>query len=534
MANRIILLSGHVSSGKSTLANGLAGRYGMIIFKTRDILKERIKQASGNRRALQSEGDRLDKRTRGKWVVDELVRWLRTTSSNSPAIVDSVRTVDQIEAIRNAFGTRVIHVHLNTPITELEKRYKLRQKVQTEGTNGYSDVLQNVTEQQVDKLARIADVVVDTKMCTQEDVLVRVSGYLKLIPKGSGYVDVLVGGQYGSEGKGNISAYLAHEYDLLVRVGGPNAGHKVYEEPKPYTHHQLPSGTRRCEVPLLIGPGATIDIKKLLKEIAECEVSADRLHIDPNTMVISDEDIALENEGADTIGSTKQGVGAAMARRIYGRLQPNTPLLAGDIPELKPYLSSALKILTDTFSRNGHVLLEGTQGTGLSLYHGPYPHVTSRDTTVSGCLAEVGIPPNRVRRVIMVCRTYPIRVKSPEGGTSGPMSQQTTYEEISRRSGKDVNELRRTEMTSTTYRQRRIGEFEWDLLLKSTLLNGPTDIALTFVDYISKRNEKAWRFEQLSPETIYFIEEIERIAGVPVSLISTGFNPRSIIDRRSW
>jgi adenylosuccinate synthase len=95
--------------------------------------------------------------------------------------------------------------------------------------------------------------------------------------------------------------------------------------------------------------------------------------------------------------------------------------------------------------------------------------------------------------------------------------------------------LRRSEKTSTTNKQRRVGEFEWDLLRRSALINGPTDIALTFVDYLGKKNLDAHRFEQLTEPTLHFIEEVERVARAPVSLISTGFAQRpSIVDRRTW
>jgi adenylosuccinate synthase len=179
-------------------------------------------------------------------------------------------------------------------------------------------------------------------------------------------------------------------------------------------------------------------------------------------------------------------------------------------------------------------LLEGTQGTGLSIHHGFYPHVTSRDTTVAGCLAEAGIYPSRVNKVILVCRTYPIRVQSPDGKTSGPMSQEIAWEAVAERSGLNADELRLNELTSTTKRPRRVSEFDWALLRKAASLNAPTDIALTFVDYISKKNQKARRFEQLTDETIRFIDEIERVAAAPVSLISTRFHSRAIIDRRAW
>jgi len=114
------------------------------------------------------------------------------------------------------------------------------------------------------------------------------------------------------------------------------------------------------------------------------------------------------------------------------------------------------------------------------------------------------------------------------------MSQELSWSEISRQSNVPLSELRRTEKTSTTDRKRRVAEFDWELLRRAASLNGPTDVALTFSDYLSVKNRDARRFEQLSEETIRFIEEIERVAGAPVSLISTRFHSRSIIDRRSW
>lgn len=104
----------------------------------------------------------------------------------------------------------------------------------------------------------------------------------------------------------------------------------------------------------------------------------------------------------------------------------------------------------------------------------------------------------------------------------------------SKRSHIPIAQLRKTEKTSTTNRRRRVAEFNWELLRQSALLNGPTDIALTFSDYLDADNENARRFEQLQPETIHFIEEVERVASAPVSLISTRFGFRSIIDRRAW
>jgi adenylosuccinate synthase len=533
MVNRIILLSGPISSGKSTLAKGLAERYGMSIFKTNEVLKRRVrKDFVQDRKVLQTEGERLDKRTRGRWVLEELREWANQLNTVPNIIIDSVRIKEQIQVIREAYGQVVVHVHLTAPVSELEQRFNRRRQQGREKDFQYSEVRANPTEKQVEELAEVADVVIDTKRCTEQDVLIRAVSHLSIrTGRGTGFVDIVVGGQYGSEGKGQIVAHLAREYDLLVRVGGPNAGHSVFEVPEPYAHHQLPSGTRKSEAQLLIGPGAVLRVEKLLKEIADCGVDAQRLCIDGNAMVINEDDISAEDELVKNIGSTGQGVGAATARRIMQRNKDT--LLAKHIPELKPFLGNALDLLEDAYSRNQKVLLEGTQGTGLSLYHGIYPYVTSRDTTVLGCLAESGIPPNRVRKVIMVCRTYPIRVESPEKETSGPL-RDISWEEIARRSGYSASRLRKAEKTTTTNRRRRIGEFDWELLHRAALLNGTTDIALTFTDYIRKENVQAKRFEQLTQETINFIQEVERVARAPVSLISTGFNSRSIIDRRSW
>ena len=537
MDRRIILLSGPVASGKTTLARNLANEFGMKLLRTRDwLISELENRGRVGRVDLQREGERLDQKTDGTWVLKGLDRDLRSRGSSESVVVDSVRIGKQIDTIRDAYGAAVTHIHMTAPMPVLSERYdKRRQESADPDPMTYEDVRRNNTEYSVDELQDVADVVVDSDRCTQEDVLVRVASRLGLYDlASSGYVDVIVGGQYGSEGKGQIAAFLSGEYDLLIRVGGPNAGHTVFELPKPYTHHQLPSGTRRNENPsLLIGPGAVLDVDKLLVEIAECKVDVGRLGIDGAAMIISEEDKENEKGLVAGIGSTGQGAGAALSRRILGRNSEDIRL-ARDIPELFPYMCSALEVIRETLARNGRICLEGTQGTGLSLYHGHYPYVTSRDTTASGCLAEAGIPPGKVRRVIMVCRTYPIRVQNPEGGTSGPMSQEITLEDIAERSGIELDELERKERTSTTDRERRIGEFDWELLRKASLLNRPTDIALTFTDYLTIANRRAIRFEQLHPDTINFIEEIERVSGARVSLIGTGFNHRSIIDRRGW
>jgi adenylosuccinate synthase len=311
----------------------------------------------------------------------------------------------------------------------------------------------------------------------------------------------------------------------------PTAGENRLPAPALHIPCAQHSGRRRAQSAAL-GAGAVIYPPKLLQEIATHHVDNERLSIDPHAMIIEDGDIEQEKVMLDTISSTAQGVGAASARKIMGRGGKTNPRvrLAEEVTELKPFIRESQVILEHAFARGEHVLLEGTQGTSLSLHHGRYPWVTSRDTTVAGCLADAGIASTRVRRVIMVCRTYPIRV----GGPSGHMELEITYEELAFRSGIDIGELRKTETTTTTKKQRRLGEFDWEQLHRSTMLNGPTDIALTFVDYLNKANRNSFRFDQLTIEAVRFIEEVERVSGVPVTLISTNFSWRNVIDRRAW
>lgn len=135
---------------------------------------------------------------------------------------------------------------------------------------------------------------------------------------------------------------------------------------------------------------------------------------------------------------------------------------------------------------------------------------------------------------MMVCRTYPIRVQSPKGGSSGPMPPEISLAEVARRSGLSPRELEQTERTSTTNRRTRVAEFGWELLRRSAALKAPTDIALTFADYIRIENRDARWFDQLTQDTLMFIQEVERVANAPASLVSVGFNHRAVLDRRSW
>lgn len=343
-------------------------------------------------------------------------------------------------------------------------------------------------------------------------------------------VDVVVGGQWGSEGKGNIASYIAPEYPNLMRVGGPNAGHYVLDDDgTKYCHRSLPSGSRRNHRPnLLIGPGATLRLEILEREIEECDARG-RLLIHPQAAIILDEDLVLEQELIKAIGSTGQGVGQCSARRI---LRDGSTVLARDVPALRPYVADTTAEVWSRLVAGEPLLLEGTQGTSLSLFHGSYPHTTSRDTSVSGTMSEAGIAPTLIRDVYMVVRVNPIRVGTGGGKVSGPMPTETNWDEVAARAGRDPDELRDFERGSVSGITRRVAEFDFDQARYNAALNGATQLALTFADYIDPANVNARSFEELTPATLEFIEDIERAVGVPVTLVSVGHFPGCILDRR--
>lgn len=273
-----------------------------------------------------------------------------------------------------------------------------------------------------------------------------------------------------------------------------------------------------------------IDVVILMREIADCAVPAGRLAIDPCALIIEERDAERESGLKHAIGSTGTGGGAALARRIEQRGTAGAVRMARDMPELSPYVRETALVLEEAMALGGRVFIEGTQGTGLSVLHGSFPHVTSRDTTVGTLLAETGVAPQMLRRVIVAFRTYPIRV----GGRSGPMGREITWDTVAQRSGLAPEQLKEAEIGSVSGNPRRVAEFSWAQLRHSARLNGATDIALTFADYLDARNRRARRVSQLTGETIEFINEVEAVAAAPVSLISASFDGRGPIDRRLW
>lgn len=340
-------------------------------------------------------------------------------------------------------------------------------------------------------------------------------------------VTVIVGGQYGGEGKGKITSYLSIRDDVayVVRCGGPNSGHTVDFQGNRFQLRLLPAGFINSSSRLLLAAGSLINPQILVREIELCGVSPTRVGVDFNAGVISEKEAEYERQILlrERVGSTLSGTGAGVAARV---LRQGDFRLAKDVPELRPFLASVAEELNRAVDHGEQVIVEGTQGFGLSLYHSDcYPYSTSRDTTASAFLSEVGLSPLSVTRVIMAIRTYPIRV----GGNSGPLRGEITWQELRRRSGYPYDIM---EFTTATGRPRRVAEFDLDLVRRAAMVNRPTDIALHGVDYLDYRNKGVPEFKGLSDKARDFVAWLERELGVRIGFIGTGPTNEELIDRR--
>lgn len=227
---QVVLISGHLSVGKSGLARLLNEEFGYHWIRTSELLKGIAisKGQATDRSSLQRLGDSLDSETDHRWVVDAVLEELKTIDAHRAIVVDSIRTPRQLHHFRCTREIQPIHVHLFGTQSDLERRFKSKLEAQNTTTENYSDADLIKSEQDIVSFKKDADVRINTTRNDDRDILSRVAARLGLYSAPDvRCVDVLVGGQYGSEGKGHVAAYLAKEYDILVRVGGPNAGHTV-------------------------------------------------------------------------------------------------------------------------------------------------------------------------------------------------------------------------------------------------------------------------------------------------------------------
>lgn len=347
-----------------------------------------------------------------------------------------------------------------------------------------------------------------------------------------GKLTVLVGGQYGSEGKGAIAKKIAFDYHMHVRVGSPNAGHTIYWSGDKHVMQSIPCGWINPNADIVIGRGALLNMKQLMKEIVHIQQYYPdflrRLYIDENAGVLDErfhqQEGGVNGEMHRRIGSTGEGVGPARIARL--ERDPEKFHLFKEVAEeygLESCVTVNTPMMIAGAQESGrNVLIEGTQGSALSLLHSHWPYCTSVDTNAAGIIAEVGIAPARVTDVLMVCRTYPIRV----AGNSGPMEGEISWDELNRRVGGGVE----PEKTTVTHKTRRIAEWDDGLFTRSCLLNAPTELALTFADYIDpylRDTEDVGRLKASAPLND-FIEEHD--LGDILRYVGTG--PKTVIDLR--
>lgn len=342
-------------------------------------------------------------------------------------------------------------------------------------------------------------------------------------------ITVVIGGQFGSEGKGKVCGFLAEQTkpSIMVRCGGPNSGHTVYKGDQACVFRQLPVGAVVSQCRLLIPAGGYLSIPILKEEIAKYKIDPKRVGIDRNTMVVTQNHIDQETRLglSEKIGSTKSGTGAAVADRVLRG--PNVKL-AKDFPELQGYMTDVVEEVYQANQSGQGVIIEGSQGAGLSIFHtADYPYATGRDTNAAGFISEVGVSPRDVTDIVMVIRAFPIRV----AGNSGPLANETDWEHISKLSGK---EGKIKELTTVTGKVRRVGYFDSALVKRAIQINSPTAIFMNHLDYL---DEKTFCDSSMIAESIIiydFIKTVENEINKQIDYIGFGPKTKDLIKDKTF
>ncbi len=364
-------------------------------------------------------------------------------------------------------------------------------------------------------------------------------------------LDIIIGAQWGDEGKGRVTDLLAAQADIVARYsGGDNAGHTLTIDGEIFKLHLIPSGIIHEGVTCLIGSGVVINPAVFLRELDTLaargvDVSPERLKISHNAHLITPAHVALDKaleqkRGEEAIGTTHRGIGPAytdktsrvgiragsladaeglgdliqthigvkneVLTKIYGAKPLDATAVAAQFTEnarrIAPYLVNGPAFL-DVALRNGRsVLAEGAQGTLLDLDHGTYPFVTSSSPTAGGALIGLGVGPKVVGRIVGVTKAFTSRVGS------GPF--------VTELSGETAVRLRGTgdkpwdEFGTTTGRPRRVGWLDLVMLDHARRVNSLTELVITKLDILSG-------IEQL-PICVAYDLNGKRLDGIPSDL----------------
>jgi len=332
---------------------------------------------------------------------------------------------------------------------------------------------------------------------------------------------VLVGAQWGDEGKGKITDLIADDFDYVVRFqGGNNAGHTVIHAGRTLKLHLIPSGIMYPNITPVIGNGCVIDPKVLLEEMDRLEadgLSTHRLLISCNAHLIMpyhrDLDGASERRlGALEIGTTRRGIGPAyqdkasrmglrvqdltdehiFRKKVEAALHEKNDILSKlyDLPtytvdeiteeymayaeRIKPHIAETSGVVNRALDANQWVLFEGAQGALLDIDHGTYPFVTSSPCIAGGACTGVGVGPRKIDRVLGIAKAYITRVGS------GPFPT-----ELDDETGRHLIEVG-AEYGTTTGRERRAGWFDGLIIRYAAQINGLTDLVITKLDVLSQ------------------------------------------------
>jgi adenylosuccinate synthase len=342
-------------------------------------------------------------------------------------------------------------------------------------------------------------------------------------------VTILVGAQWGDEGKGRVADWLAAEADVVARfAGGDNAGHTVYVGKNVFKLHLVPSGILHEQVTCVLGNGMVINPVNLVKEIDDLramgvDVSPERLVVSTKAHIITPAHIALDSaaeaaRGEEAIGTTLRGIGPAYLDKVGRRgiragqmadietfaetlrtaiEAANATLAAQGVApldpdasvspyvdaaaRLRPYLCDTTAYLNQRLQGGARVLCEGAQGTMLDIDHGNYPYVTSSSPTAGGALTGLGFGPKYVDRVVGVAKCFSTRVGA------GPMPTELHGPLADRLRG--TGERFWDEFGTTTGRPRRCGWLDAVVLRYAAQVNGFTELVLTKLDVLSGLSE---------------------------------------------
>ena len=391
--------------------------------------------------------------------------------------------------------------------------------------------------------------------------------------------DLIVGIQWGDEGKGKIVDLLAKKYDFVVRYqGGHNAGHTIVINGKKYALQLIPSGVLNPAALNVIGNGVVIAPDELIKEMKQFDKLENRLFISENAHLILDYHITIDQSseaslGGSAIGTTGRGIGPAYADKIsrsgirIGELRNAerlTDLIAARHTQLRlapperneiegkvavwrekllPFVTDTTQILWRALDEGKKVLLEGAQGALLDIDHGTYPFVTSSSTVAAGACTGAGLSPKDIGNVLGIMKAYCTRV----GNGPFPTELFDAAGERLRKQGDEYG--------TSTGRARRCGWFDAPLARYACRLNGVDQIALMKLDVfdgfetievcteydgdqpVYKRFD-GWqqlahtrRFDDLPSEAQRYILALEEMIGVKIALISTGADRNDTIYR---